>query len=105
MARCQWYSRLACPPLRPDSVAAMRAVAMLVAVWLATLIPVRTDRQCMGAISPSPAMPTWPKLIRVCRARRRRCHPRGQQVPFDVKFSDYESHVMMYNVLDAGLAG
>ena len=75
------------PAMRPDSIAAMRAVAMVVAMWLATPIPVRTHRQTGSVWGPS--------------AR----HPRGQQVPFDVKFSDYESHVMMYNVLDAGLAG
>jgi hypothetical protein len=41
------------PAMRPDSIAAMRAVAMLVAVWLATLIPVRRHRQavyCMVAV-------------------------------------------------------
>ena len=39
------------PAMRPDSIAAMRAVAMLVAVWLATLIPVRTQAvYCMGAV-------------------------------------------------------
>ena len=31
------------PTMRPDSIAAMRAVAMLVAVWLATPIPVRRN--------------------------------------------------------------
>ena len=35
------------PAMRPESIAAMRAVAMVVAMWLATPIPVRTHRQAV----------------------------------------------------------